>query len=450
MGKPDEFFHDKPMRIFLLILALVIFVAAAAGGLIWWKVSGLKQQLVQNLESDLHARVEVASLDLDIKKGEVHASGISLTNQRADAPWDSGEIEQATGYFHLMDLFGPTLPLRVEVSGWKVILHTQTAGTSATSTSSESQTSTISSDSSAPAEDRIHVTAISGTEGEIVVRVSDGEPITLHGVMFESGTHGGVEWTTEAQATSVSAGTLTSGTGSVHLQGDDQKIAFSNLTLHCGDGQITGDGEIALGGMHAIHGTFKATSVPMTMLVGARWQMKLSGQVSGDLAYQSDDTSAVANGKLSVSGGRFNLLPWLGKVTVLVGLPDITGVDLDQATSDFSWKDHVLHLTNIDVRKKDVLRIAGMVDVAADGQCDGHLKIGLPSTVTARWPKLQAEVFSTPLEDCNWADVHLTGTPDNLQEDLTPRLVTVGAEQGADALKQGSQKAVDLINNLLK
>ena len=213
------------MRVFLLILVLLIFVAAAAGGLIWWKVSGLKQQLVQNLETDLHAKVEVASLDLDIKKGEVHASGISLTNQRADAPWDSGEIEQATGYFHLMDLFGPTLPLRVEVSGWKATLHTSTAGTSATVTSPGSQMS-MTSDISAPMEDRIRVTAISGTEGEIVVRVSDGEPITLHGVMFESSTHGGVEWTTEAQATSVSAGTLTSETGSVHLQGDDQKIAF--------------------------------------------------------------------------------------------------------------------------------------------------------------------------------------------------------------------------------
>ena len=188
----------------------------------------------------------------------------------------------------------------------------------------------------------------------------------------------------------------------------------------------------------------------MTTLVGARWQMKLSGQVSGDLTYQSDELPPWPTANFPSAADVSTFFPWLGKVTVLVGLPDITGVDLDQATSDFSWKAHVLHLTNIDVRKKDVLRIAGMVDVAADGQCDGHLKIGLPSTVTARWPKLQSEVFSTPLEDCNWADVHLTGTPDNLQEDLTPRLIAVGAEQGADALKQTSQKAIDLINNLLK
>jgi hypothetical protein len=438
------------MRVFLVILALLVFVAATAGGLIWWKVSGLKQQLVLSLENSLHARVDIASLELDLRKGEVHASGVSLTNQRADAPWDSGEIDQATGYFHVMDLFSPTLPLRVEVSGWKVTLHTQTAGAPAADTSSGTTQTAMSSDGSAPADDRIRVTAISGTEGEIAVRVSDGQPITLHGVMFEADTHGGTEWTTEAQTTSVSAGALASGVGSVHLHSDDQKITFSELTLHCGDGQIAGDGEIALGGTHAIHGAFKATSVPIIMLVAARWQVKLSGLVSGDLTYQSDDTSAVANGKLSVSGARFNLLPWLGKVTSLVGLPDIAGVDLDQATSDFSWKAHVLSLTHIDVRKKDVLRISGALDVAADSQCDGHLRIGLPSTVTARWPKLQTEVFSTALEDYNWADVHITGTPENLQEDLTPRLIAVGAEQGADALKQTSQKAVDVINSLLK
>jgi hypothetical protein len=46
--------------------------------------------------------------------------------------------------------------------------------------------------------------------------------------------------------------------------------------------------------------------------------------------------------------------------------------------------------------------------------------------------------------------VHVTGTPEAPQEDLTSRLLTVGAEQGTDLLKQGAQKATDLINSILK
>jgi hypothetical protein len=438
------------MRIFLLILALLVLLAAAVGGFAWWKVSGLKQQLVASMESALKAGVQVTSLDLDLRKGEIHAAGISLTNQNNAAPWDTAEIDQATGHFNFMDLFGPTLPLRISVSGWKLSLHTTVASGLAPASDAGMASAPVAVIPSPSEADRIRVTSVTGDEGEVSVRVSGSQTISVHGVMFDAGTHGGSEWTTELQCSSIAAGTLVTGAGSVHLQSDGDKIDFTDLAVHCGEGQIAGSGDALSSGAHTIHGNFTATSVPMTMLVAARWQMKLSGLVSGDVTYQSDDNSATASGKLSVSGGKFNILPWLGKVTLLVGLPDITGVELDQATCDFSWKDHALQLQNIDIRKKDVIRIAGQANVAADDQCDGHLRVGLPSSVTARWPKLQTEVFSAPLEDYNWTDVHVTGTPDNLQEDLTPRLLAVGAEQGTDAIKSTSQKAVDLLNSLLK
>ena len=80
-----------------------------------------------------------------------------------------------------------------------------------------------------------------------------------------------------------------------------------------------------------------------------------------------------------MASGKFNLFPWLGKATMLVGLPDITGTTVDQATADFTWKNHLLTLQNIDVRKNDVFRIAGQATVTAAGEIDGHLKLGLPS-----------------------------------------------------------------------
>jgi hypothetical protein len=122
---------------------------------------------------------------------------------------------------------------------------------------------------------------------------------------------------------------------------------------------------------------------------------------------------------------------------------------MDKATSDFSWKDGTLHLTNIDVRKNDVTRIAGDVQVDPSGQVDGHLKLGLPSTATALWPDMQAKIFPDQHDDFNWADVHLTGTSDNLQEDLLSRMVAFGLQQGGDLIKQGAQKATEALKNFL-
>ena len=101
------------------------------------------------------------------------------------------------------------------------------------------------------------------------------------------------------------------------------------------------------------------------------------------------------------------------------------------------------------MRKNDVTRIAGAVDVDATGQVDGRLKLGLPSTITGKWPQMQDKIFPVQLEDYNWADVHLTGTANNLQEDLTPRLLAAGMGQGTDLLNQAAKQATNLFNSIL-
>ncbi len=100
--------------------------------------------------------------------------------------------------------------------------------------------------------------------------------------------------------------------------------------------------------------------------------MKLSGLLSGTLQYQGNDQGGAARGSLAVNRGKFNVLPWIGKLTAMVGMQDITDVEVDTETADFAWKDHALHLSNIDIRMNDVTRISGTVDVAASGQVDGR------------------------------------------------------------------------------
>ncbi len=258
------------------------------------------------------------------------------------------------------------------------------------------------------------------------------------------------------QATSIKAGTLALGASSVKLVGGPDKLTFSELHMQCDPGAISGEGEVGTGGQHDTQLTLKGVDVPVTMLVALAWQPEISGLAAIDLAYTGNDAGGTATGSVALTHAKFNVLPWLGKVTMMVGLPDLSGVELDKATSNYTWKNGALHLTNIDVRKNDVTRIAGDVDLDAQGNVDGKLKLGLPSAVTAKWPQLQTSVFPTQSEDYNWADVHLTGTPSNLQEDLTPRLLAAGLNQGGAILNQSGElinnatkNAGDLLNSLL-
>jgi hypothetical protein len=436
------------MRLVFIIVPLVLI--AAIGGFVAWKIAGLKQRLVNDLQSELHAKAQIASLDLDLGAGELRAAGISLQNQRPDAPWDTAAIDQVSVHFKFGDLFAPTLPVQVKVTGWKVNLHTTAlappAGDAASNAFDDSAAG-ASDDSEAR---RVRVTSITTTEGEVAVLLSNTQTVTVHGVAFHAETHGGADWTTQLQIDSINAGTLTTGSGSVQLHSEADKVDFTDLAVHCGDGQITGNGDVDLDAPHTLHGTFTATSVPITMLVATRWQVKVSGLVTGNAIYQGDDNSGTATGTLSVAGGKFNLFPWLGKAVMLVGLPDITDTTVDQATSDFSWKNHLFTLQNLDIRKNDVFRMGGKASIAADDTIDAHLKLGLPSSAVSRWPKLQTDVFSVTQDDFCWTDVHVTGTPDSLQEDLSPRLLAVGAAQGGQLIQQTTQKATDLLNSLLK
>ncbi|MCE0522102.1 MAG: hypothetical protein LV480_04250 [Methylacidiphilales bacterium] len=431
------------VRIALGILLALIVLAGAGGGFIWWKMARLKEQLVSDLEKALGAKVQVTSLDLDIWKGELHAAGITLVNERPSAPWDKGDISQATVRFKMSDVFGPKLPVSVEVTSWSVALH------SPLRTAETPPGDALSEPGPEASPGRVQVTQISAQEGTVEIDLSDDRKAVIHGVGFAADNNGAGVWTTKVQASSIDAGSLQAGASSVEILGEAGKLTFSNLRMQCDPGIVTGDGEVGLDGMHEAKATFKAVDVPVSMLVGVAWQMKLAGLASGDLEYDGNDQGGDAKGQMAVNHGKFNVLPWLGKVTSMVGLPDVSDVEVDKATTDFEWKNSTVYLTNLDIRKDDVTRIAGEVEIDANNQVDGKIKLGLPSVVTAKWPQLQAKVFPVELEDYNWADVHLTGTPDHLQEDLTPRLVAAGLGTGSDLLNQATQKATDLFNNFM-
>jgi hypothetical protein len=434
---------SRILRVVLVVLVAVVLLAGGAVGLAWWKLNSLKEQLREGLAKSLGADVQVDSLEIDPFKSELHAAGITLTNQRSSAPWEKGAIAQATVRYKFSDLFSSPIPLTVEITSWSVVLHSPLR-------TAETPPGALADDDSANSSPshRVEVNHLIAHEGTVEMNFSDDRKATIRGVEFDS-TKDGEIWTTQLQATSVEAGTLALGASSVKIRGESDKITFSDLRMQCDPGAITGEGEVATEGAHDAKLSLNAVNVPVTMLLALAWQPAITGFATIDLTYTGNDQGGTATGSVSLAHAKFNVLPWLSKVTSLVGLPDISGVEVDKATSDYIWKNGALHLANIDVRKNDVARFAGDVDIDPQGNVDGHLKLGLPSAVTSKWPQLQTSVFSTQLEDYNWADVHITGTANQLQEDLTQRVVAAGLNQGTDVLKQATQGASNLLNSLL-
>ena len=68
---------SRSVRLLLGVLLVVVLLIAGAAGLIWWKLNGLKAHLLAGLGKSLGADVQVASLDIDPWKSELHAAGIT-------------------------------------------------------------------------------------------------------------------------------------------------------------------------------------------------------------------------------------------------------------------------------------------------------------------------------------------------------------------------------------
>lgn len=429
------------------ILGLLI-LAGIGAGIVWFRIESLKAELATDVGNALGATVEVGSLDLDLWKGEMHASSITLVNNRPAAPWDRGEIAQATVRFHWHDFFLPVQPLSVEVDSWRLVLRPR-GESEATGGANETAPEAGNAPPEKLARHGIEVTHLAAQNGDVEIDLASNRQVMVHGISFDADNNGGGTWNTQVQAESLTAGTLQAGPGSVSIRADAETIVFENLRLPCDPGMITGGGDIAVAAPHGAHAMLHSVDVPVTMLVSAPWQIKLSGLATGDLTYQGNDQAAQAQGGISVREGKFNVLPFLGPLAAMIGLPDITGIEVDQATAHFDWNEGALHLTQIDVRKNDLVRIAGSVDVDPTSQVDGRLKVGLPDALASKWPQLQTAIFSSQSDGYGWTDVHLTGTPDHLQEDLSARLLATGLQSGGALLEQGKQKAMDLLKSFM-
>ena len=57
--------------------------------------------------------------------------------------------------------------------------------------------------------------------------------------------------------------------------------------------------------------------------------------------------------------------------------------------------------------------------------------------------------FTVDRNGSHWADVHISGTLNVPQEDLTPRLEKLAADQGKGALNDAEGKAINWLNSWL-
>lgn len=187
------------------------------------------------------------------------------------------------------------------------------------------------------------------------------------------------------------------------------------------------------------------------------WRKKLSATMAGSAdIVVPDGQNATATGKFTLTDGLVQKVPLLDQIAKFTGAPQFRRMPVQEVSSDFSWQNGILTLTNFIGESKGLLRLEGTCTIGAGQQIDGTFRIGVtPQTV--QWlPGSREKVFTEAGEGYLWTSLKIGGTMENPSEDLSGRLLAAMGEQvieqGTKALdnlpapaREGAKQALDLL-----
>lgn len=210
----------------------------------------------------------------------------------------------------------------------------------------------------------------------------------------------------------------------VHLLITKKLFTLYALDLNSVDGSVQAKGTAVIVGEKHADFSFKWNDVPVREWIPKTWTGNFGGAGSGDLHWIGNDyklAAATMTGAVTVKGGRLSGLKFLDTIATITSRPDLARLELDECRSRFRWHESDCELSDIAVEQTGKFRIEGTVSFS-DRSLGGTLQIGV-SPKYLEWLPHPEEVFPRQAGGYLWTTMHLSGTLDSPQQDLSPRLI---------------------------
>ncbi|MDR0532533.1 MAG: hypothetical protein LBH01_01105 [Verrucomicrobiales bacterium] len=263
-------------------------------------------------------------------------------------------------------------------------------------------------------------------------------------------------WDGTLECQSLVLQSLQFGQGKAAFRTTGHQLEITNYSLVAGDGQITGTGKIFLQTPEQSTLRYKIQQVPIKVLLPTKWPITLNGTVNGMGDYTGPLFTwqqGMAQGSLQLNGTKVSVLPFVEKLALLPPLQELLAASLDEAKANYHYNKGSFNFTEIVLTKTQKISLQGKLAVSVNNELDGTFKLGIPTGLLAVAPPLKEKIFTQENDGFSWTDLKISGTPEQIQEDLTPRLVALSQSEGGkvqDAIKQGIEKAGDLLNDWFK
>jgi hypothetical protein len=204
------------------------------------------------------------------------------------------------------------------------------------------------------------------------------------------------------------------------------------------DGFIQAEGRAGTREDKSVNFKVKFGMLPVREWLPASWHEHVSGLAAGNVHWSGKnpklETSQV-QGSLRIEAGRVRRLPFLEKLSSITGKKSMEELELSECSADVDWNSPKSEIKNIAIEDKGKFRVEGSLSLR-EKSLGGAIQLGLAREYL-EWLPHAEEVFPKEKAGYLWTTVHLSGTIDKPEQDLSPRII--------DALKESPGAFLGLV-----
>ena len=224
--------------------------------------------------------------------------------------------------------------------------------------------------------------------------------------------------------------------------------------LFASGGQTKVTGHWESGGDSDLHADLE--NINIEPFLSKWWQNRLFGTVDGNLSLKkTGGKTQQLDALLKLKGGRLESLPLLSELDAFLGTPRFRTLAIRSGSMNVHREGQRTELKEIELDADGLLRVEGDLTIL-DGKLNGTLLLGVSPALLQWLPAARSKVFEENRGGYVWTPVHISGTTDLPQQDLSKRLLQTAVSGAAGAvidslqnIQKDPQKAQDAVKGVL-
>lgn len=224
-----------------------------------------------------------------------------------------------------------------------------------------------------------------------------------------------------------------------HARITKETLSLYDLSLKPkGGGSIRVEGEAGLKEDKSMQVKMQVDGVLIGPWIPTSWGDQVKGRASGHITGRGPDQkieTTEGKGELNLSGAQLLSIPFLNYAASATQNETLKNIELDECVATFQWKKGILDVQEVRIEAKGQFKIKGSIKISKSS-LSGTLDFGVAEKNLSWLPKAKEDIFTKEEGKYLWTKVKLSGSLQDPQNDLTPRL--------AQALKRSPAESTGL------